>query len=65
MQMFTASRAGGFFLLSSDLTFLAGIGVARSLTGALLSLPTLASTLTTFTSLVKLPLICVRAACNH
>ena len=48
--MFTASRAGGFFLLSSNLTFLAGAGVARSLTGAFLSLPTLASTLITFTS---------------
>ena len=47
--MFTASRAGGFFLLSSNLTFLPGAGIARSLTGAFLSLPTLASTLPTFT----------------
>jgi len=51
MQML--SRAGGFYLFSSNLTFLAGTGVAKSLIGAFLSFLTLASTLPTFTSAGK------------
>ena len=45
MQMLTASRTGGILLFSSNLTFLTGTGVAGSLAGAFLSLPTLALTL--------------------
>jgi hypothetical protein len=50
--MQTLSRAGGFFLISSNFTFLSGTGVA-SLIGAFLSFLTLTSTLLTFTSCGK------------